>query len=117
MNKEIIGQEGKIMNRQYWKERYSNWIKKPKRKPKDDRVAKKRNKFSQLNPEMYDKNLIKELRNKLISLYGEICSRCDSTEKIVVDHIISRALGGTNDLNNLQLLCWNCNKKKGLYGK
>jgi 5-methylcytosine-specific restriction protein A len=30
-----------------------------------------------------------------------------------IDHIIPRARGGTNDVDNLQLLCSTCNGKKG----
>ena len=115
MSKEIIGQGGQIMNRQYWKERYGMWNNKPKRKPKDDKEPTKRDSFSSLNPELYDKELMKQLKQELIALYGNKCMRCESTTKIVVDHIISRAKGGSNDLDNLQLLCWKCNKNKGVH--
>jgi 5-methylcytosine-specific restriction endonuclease McrA len=111
----IISQGGQVMNRQYWKERYGLWINKPKRKPKDDKERKIREKFSDLNPELYNKDVLKKLKAQLISEYGRKCMKCDSTERIVLDHIKSRAIGGTNDLDNLQLLCWECNKEKGVY--
>ena len=35
------------------------------------------------------------------------------TIRFEVDHILPRHLGGTNDKNNLQLLCRKCNRSKG----
>lgn len=32
---------------------------------------------------------------------------------LTVDHILPKGLGGTNDINNLQPLCYPCNRKKG----
>jgi len=39
--------------------------------------------------------------------------RCDSRFQLQIDHIISLAQGGTNALNNLQLLCRKHNQVKG----
>ena len=33
-------------------------------------------------------------------------------DALIVDHILSRAAGGTNDLANLQTLCETCNRRK-----
>ena len=46
------------------------------------------------------------------SLYR--CSYCQTQEEIVglhftIDHIIPESLGGTNELDNLCLACWDCN--------
>ena len=52
-------------------------------------------------------------------LYGEQdgdCAGCDEhfkTQHLEVDHIISRNKGGTDHIENLQLLCGNCNRIKG----
>jgi 5-methylcytosine-specific restriction enzyme A len=43
------------------------------------------------------------------------CQSCHcifSEAKLNVDHIIPIALGGSNDLSNLQTLCRRCNNKK-----
>lgn len=45
------------------------------------------------------------------------CSYCQSQEDVVgalftVDHIIPQALGGSDELNNLCLACWDCNRIK-----
>ena len=61
-------------------------------------------------------NMRKEARKKLPELIardGNHCQHCGTTEHITVDHIIPLARGGTNDLENLQLLCKFCNGRKG----
>ena len=41
------------------------------------------------------------------------CSICYVTTNLTVDHIIPRSRGGTNDPDNLQVLCRSCNSRKG----
>ena len=41
------------------------------------------------------------------------CSQHFEMRHLEVDHIISRAKGGTNHIDNLQLLCGSCNRIKG----
>jgi 5-methylcytosine-specific restriction endonuclease McrA len=43
---------------------------------------------------------------------GRICRYCGSDENLQIDHIISRKRGGTHDLENLQVLCRDCNLRK-----
>lgn len=57
---------------------------------------------------------MKVLRDVLKTIYGSECMQCGSRRRICVEHIVSRAIGGSNDLTNLQLLCWPCNSAKGL---
>lgn len=70
-------------------------------------------KFARENPHLYDKDEVQRLRQVLIDKYGKSCMCCGADEKIVLEHIKSRFLGGTNEISNLQLLCWLCNFKKG----
>lgn len=58
-----------------------------------------------------------ELRREVAWRAGHCCSYCRSREEIVgasftVDHIIPQALGGSDDINNLCLACWDCNRIK-----
>ncbi len=41
------------------------------------------------------------------------CVKCGSFKGLCVDHIYPYSLGGTDDPDNLQTLCWTCNSKKG----
>ena len=43
---------------------------------------------------------------------GRQCRYCGSDENLQIDHIISRKSGGTHDLDNLQVLCRDCNLRK-----
>ena len=47
---------------------------------------------------------------------GGNCNGCGThflPQHLTVDHIIARSKGGTNHLDNLQLLCGHCNSLKG----
>ncbi len=55
-------------------------------------------------------------RQKLYGIQGGNCAGCKThfeTRHLEVDHIISRAKGGTDHIENLQLLCGSCNRIKG----
>ncbi len=41
------------------------------------------------------------------------CAVCGSDYKLVIDHRIPLAMGGSNDTDNLQSLCDPCNRRKG----
>lgn len=44
------------------------------------------------------------------------CLACGAKGKLSIDHVIPIAIGGTNDISNLQPLCKSCNSKKGIKG-
>jgi len=47
--------------------------------------------------------------------YDNTCLACGRSEpevKITPDHVIPLALGGSNDIDNIQPLCWGCNAAK-----
>lgn len=43
---------------------------------------------------------------------GGRCVECYSSEDLHFDHKVPWSRGGTNTLNNIQLLCGNCNRRK-----
>lgn len=63
----------------------------------------------------YNQSELNKMRKLLINQYGEKCMKCQSTNKIEVDHIIPYSWDSSLslDFNNLQLLCKSCNCKKG----
>jgi 5-methylcytosine-specific restriction endonuclease McrA len=44
---------------------------------------------------------------------GERCANCGVGDALVLDHVIPIAKGGLSQLENLQLLCAECNRIKG----
>jgi 5-methylcytosine-specific restriction endonuclease McrA len=44
---------------------------------------------------------------------GGGCNNCGSTSNLHFDHVIPRSWGGASTADNVQLLCRNCNLKKG----
>lgn len=45
-------------------------------------------------------------------LAGGACKACGSTERLEVDHIIPVSREGTDEVENLQPLCYDCNRAK-----
>lgn len=42
-----------------------------------------------------------------------VCMCCYTKENLEIDHIVAVAIGGKNDVDNIQILCRKCNVKKG----
>ena len=58
------------------------------------------------------------LKKRLIEERGPRCERCgySNVDILVVHHIIRRSDGGTNDPENLQVVCPNCHAEIHFYG-
>lgn len=78
-------------------------------------IKRKRNELARMNKEY-------AVFNHLVERDGGKCRLCEaetdydnpqSYVELTIDHIVPLAKGGTNDLENLQLLCRSCNCKKG----
>ena len=64
-------------------------------------------------PERIAWERVRNERSRLVFKRDEhCCSSCGSTEYLEIDHIIPLARGGSNELDNLQILCRSCNRRK-----
>lgn len=48
----------------------------------------------------------------LLSICNERCLACGSTSQLTVDHIVPLSRGGSNEITNIQPLCFRCNSGK-----
>lgn len=49
----------------------------------------------------------------LCSFFNGVCPRClQPTEEFTKDHIVPLSLGGTDNINNIGVLCRRCNSQK-----
>ena len=72
-------------------------------------------KYKQLGRPIKDKvKDLEILRNRLILLHGNKCTRCgyDKYPILHVHHIIEKAKGGPDDINNLELICPLCHAEE-----
>ena len=53
-----------------------------------------------------------DARRAVFERDGGHCVECDSTFDLQYDHILPVALGGATTVDNLQLLCADCNRRK-----
>jgi 5-methylcytosine-specific restriction endonuclease McrA len=55
-----------------------------------------------------------EVREYLLEKWQRRCAYCDASQTALeVEHIVPRAMGGTNRVSNLTLACHTCNQRKG----
>ena len=58
-------------------------------------------------------NFDQEFRNKILGRYKNKCNICkEKIDKFHIDHIMPISAGGSNDDDNLQVLCLGCHQKK-----
>ena len=53
----------------------------------------------------------KDVKERVLSI--GFCQNCGSTKNLTIDHIIPVLFGGKDNEENLQCLCFKCNRKKG----
>lgn len=120
----------------YEKDWTKSWINLYTIRDTDRGVCKHRNKklcFYCQNPNAYPTEAVKftgkftkkntnwstpllRIRHQVFLKYNHRCVECGATNKntqLHVDHIIPKARGGTDTINNLQILCRDCNLGKG----
>lgn len=58
-------------------------------------------------------NKSKSWKKRIYERDGYKCKYCGSTNNLTIDHIIPLAKGGTNEPDNLRVMCRTCNCRKG----
>ena len=100
----LIIQHGKIVSPRLYKE----WLKVKDRRwriPLEERPlwSRRRQEWNGIR---------RRLRALVFQRDGQICRKCGTTNRLEIDHIHPLARGGTNKLDNLQVLCRSCNARK-----
>jgi len=67
---------------------------------------------SRKHNEKYNVSGGKDYRGLIITFLGSKCINCEAKDKLQIDHKIPRHLGGENIMENIQILCILCHKKK-----
>ena len=57
------------------------------------------------------------LRDEIISISNNKCTKCGASQSLQIDHIIPRSLGGKSIKENLRCLCNSCNSSRPLFGE
>ena len=76
-------------------------IKSAKRKPTKRKPAKR-------------KHIPKAVRDAVMERDNYTCVYCDSTNNPELDHNEAHANNGSDEIDNLQVLCRSCNRRKGV---
>jgi hypothetical protein len=64
-------------------------------------------------PKSRREGIPREVKRMVFERDGGQCVRCGATFELQYDHVLPVALGGANSVQNLQLLCGQCNREKG----
>jgi 5-methylcytosine-specific restriction endonuclease McrA len=59
------------------------------------------------------KKISTKQRRELIEAHGGCCAHCQGTDRLEIDHILPVSAGGRSNIENLQVLCFTCNREKG----
>ena len=106
------------MNRKSFKDRIHRAITLARKFAKGiDSADRTYRKFTHLRTELRpaSREHLSASKRKRILLRGKgRCVKCGSRENLEIDHMVPLARGGSSRLENLQLLCRDCNRRKGV---
>ena len=55
---------------------------------------------------------LRNMRTDILNKLGKKCINCENDKELQLDHIIPKSKGGTDDIENIQVLCKKCNTIK-----
>jgi hypothetical protein len=58
-------------------------------------------------------SILESVRHSVWERDGGVCRSCGSKTDLQYDHLIPVSMGGANTVDNLQILCGSCNRRKG----
>jgi len=76
----------------------------------DNKLLKE--KIVELRNKKQNHYLSTEQKRKFLSVAKKVCANCRTIENLQIDHIIPKIKGGTDEISNLQFLCYKCHKAK-----
>tara|TARA_A200000159_G_scaffold124638_1_gene119578 strand:- start:127 stop:432 length:306 start_codon:yes stop_codon:yes gene_type:complete len=55
----------------------------------------------------------KKIRRQVLASYNDCCAACgcSDTEALQIDHVVPQSKGGSDEIDNLQVLCYVCNSQ------
>lgn len=59
------------------------------------------------------KDIPADVRKRVIARYDGLCAQCGSDDRCEVDHIVPWSISHDDSEDNLQLLCFTHNRRKG----
>lgn len=59
------------------------------------------------------KDLPRAVKDRVRARFGGCCAQCGSDDRCEVDHIVPWSVSHDDGEDNLQLLCFTCNRRKG----
>jgi len=81
-------------------------------KENKEKVNANSKKYQQLRKNAEGSHTLAEFK-ALLRASGDRCIYCGSDYMVGRDHIVPLSRGGSNSINNLQILCCPCNSRKG----
>ncbi|EHK80864.1 HNH endonuclease [Rhodococcus pyridinivorans] len=59
------------------------------------------------------RDLPKPVKQRVLARYDHCCAQCGSDDRPEVDHIVPWSISQDDSEDNLQVLCFTCNRRKG----
>jgi hypothetical protein len=68
-------------------------------------------------PILFPKKITESVRQEVFERDGHECTRCGSTDRLTLDHILPQSMGGPHIAENLRVVCRSCNCERPVSGR